>query len=305
MGSSKFSPRYNQLADLIMEIAQHHKFAGEYKETIQLLEKGITQLEEYPKYKAKLIPLLSEILWKTGDIHRAAELLAQNYPEVDDKTLSDILYEKAEVQYILRYFMYKETEHEPIDLHEKALELRRKTGYLEGVSESLSRLGTMYEHQKEDEKAQTYYKEAVELSNSINDPLGLIRPYTHMASYQRDQGNTQESYRLYSESLRLSEEVAPQETVVFSLANLAQADFQANKNFEYSLSLNMRALDIVRKTGFILAYARVLFGIGLLYMQTGENDNAIEYFLQVIQVAEDAGYSYFTKPAQNYINKLR
>ncbi len=298
------SRRYNELASKILQAAQIHKHEGEYTEAIHLLEHGTQILNEYPASKAMLLALFAELLWKTGDIQRAEEILDQEHTDIDDQTLSDILYELAEVHYILKYFMYKDTGQDPLELHEKALNLRRKSGYHEGVSESISRIGTMYEHQKDYEKAQPYYMEAIELANSINYTRGLIRPYTHMAAYQRELGNNDESYRLYSESLRLSEKVGPQETVSLSLANMAQSEYSTSGDLERALRLDTRALKIAEKTGFILVIARAHFGIALLYMQAGENMKARNHFSKVLEVADEAGYSYFVKPAQDYIKQL-
>lgn len=298
------SQGYYQLATQILELAIDHKSNGDYKEAIHLLEHGSQILSDYPKGKTLLLALFAELLWKTGDIQRAEKLLDQEHPETDEKTLSEILYELAEVHYILKYFMFKETDQDPLELHQKALNLRRDAGYLEGVSESLSRIGTMYEHQKDYEKAQPYYMEAIGIAKSINYPRGLTRPYTHMAAYQREQGNHDESYNLYSESLRISEEVGPAETLLLSLANMAQAEYSASGDLEKAISLDMRALKIAEKTGFILAHARVHLGIALLYMQSKYNEKAINHFRKVIEIAEEAGYCYFTKPAEDYIKEL-
>lgn len=294
------SPRYNELASSILGLVHDHRSKGEWEEAVHLLEHGTKILRDYPKSKAMLLAIYAELLWKRGDIQRAENIL-QEKPYVDPKTLSDILYEFAEVHYILKYFMYRDTDQDPLTLHEKALSLRREAGYLEGVSDSLSRVGTMYEHQGDYEKAQPYYLEGIEVAESIGYTAGLIRPYTHMAAYQRELGNHDESYRLYSESVRLSEEVGDESVTMFSLANMAQAEYAASGDLQQALSYDLRALVIAEKTGFILAHARVHLGIALLYMQAEDNEKAKSHFNKVIEVAEAAGYSYFTKPAQDYI----
>lgn len=304
MENLEASQLHDKLASTVLEIAYNHKTNGEYKEALHLLHHGSQILIEYPKNNAKLVPLFAELLWKTGDIQRAEKILDKEFHDIDDKTLSDILYELAEVHYILKYFMLRETHQDSLKLHEEALSLRREIGYLEGVSESLSRIGTMYEHRGDYENAQPYYLEAIKIANSINYTRGLTRPFTHMAAYQRKLGNHDESYRLYSESLKLSEKVGLQETISLSLANMAQAEFQASGDLEKALRLDFRALQIAEKTGFILAHARAHFGIALLYMQAEYNEKANEHFLKVIEVAESAGYSYFVKPAQDYMKQL-
>lgn len=296
--------RYDKLASEILELARLIKSSGEWREAVHLLEHCAEMLKEHPKIRARLLALYAELLWKRGDIELAEQLLDQQAPDIDPRTLSDILYEFAEVHYILKYFMLRETDEDPLALHEEALRLRREAGYMEGVSESLSRIGTMYEHQGDYEAAQPYYEEGIEVAESIGYTHGLLRPYTHMAAYQRTLGNHDESYRLYSESLRLSEEAGGQETIMFSLANMAQAEYASSGDLEKALSLDAKALEIAGRTGFILGHARVLLGIALLHMQAGDNEKAINHFRKVLEVAEAAGYSYFTKPAQDYIEKL-
>ena len=91
---------------------------------------------------------------------------------------------------------------------------------------------------------------------------------------------------------------------MFSLANLAQAEYSVKGDLKKALSYYLRALKIAEQTGFILAHARVHLGIALLYMQAKDNEKAIKHFKKVIEVEDKAGYHYFTKPAHDYIKKL-
>jgi tetratricopeptide (TPR) repeat protein len=295
--------KYEEISNSILELAKDIEASGEWSEAVRILKHGVGIVQDHPTLKVRLIPLLAGLLWKRGEIDTAESLLSLDGVD-SDEALSDFYYELGEIHYVKKYYMNDDSYQNGLGFHEKALELRIKLGDMEGVSESHSRIGTIYEHLDNWEEANNRYQAGIKFARMVGYKSGLTRPLTHLAGYQRRQGELDKAFELYHEALRVSQESGDQEDTMFSLANMAQITYLTENDLEEALGYCWRALEIAERTGFILAIARVHYGIASLSLRAGQNNQARDHFQQVINVSEKGGYNYFIGPAEEQLKNL-
>jgi len=281
---------------------------GDWSESVRLLEQGIDIVDDDPGLRARLQLPLAGLLWKRGEMARAEALLSEARMTAessdDEGLLSKVYYQLGEIHYVKQFYMNVTESGEALPFHEKALELRLGRGDMEGASDSHSRVGTIRERLGDWEKAHRHYREAIRIAEETGYTQGLTRPLTHIGGFHRRQGETDKAFEYHREALRISRESGNQEDVMFSLANVAQMIHRVDGDPEGALDHCQRALEIAERTGFILAIARIHYGIAAIHLGEGNVDRAREHFRKVIEISEDTGYRYFIGPAEEQLRKI-
>jgi len=303
--------KYRSMAANAYELSEVCELLGQWDDAVYYLQiaLSITQRVEDKTTEAKIRVLLGSLLWKRGDFHKAREILqkAKQLAEElsDDKVLGDCFYHLGELYYVEATLMRNRDHTAALDYHEKAFALREKTGDKKGVIQSLSRLGTLYEHMKDQDQALEYHNRAIEMAEKIDYKRGLYRPITHIGAFYREQGDLKTALEYYQRALEICREIGDRQGLVFALGNVGRMLYNLDeKKFEEAVQLCREALTIAESLGFILAIGRTLMITGDLYASHGDHDIAKELFQRARELAVNAGYEAHCQFVERRIAEL-
>lgn len=165
---------------------------------------------------------------------------------------------------------------------------KEKNFFVKSKSFALNNIGLIYKHEGDYAKAIKYYKEGLELSESVDDKAGIANSYNNIGNVYRNQGNYAKAIEYYTQSLKLNEEIENKVGVAISMNNIGIIyEFQGNldKAIEYyTLSLAMEE-ELGNKKGIAASYGN----IGNIYSDKKEYDKALEYMMKSIQLKEEIG----------------
>ncbi|MCP5100347.1 MAG: tetratricopeptide repeat protein [Chloroflexi bacterium] len=305
------SAEYNKIADGIYNIALVYERRGEWHKAIELLQHGlfvVNGAKANQRHRARLQCVLGSILWKVGEMETAVshldEARAISESIMDSETLGAALYHLGEIQYINQFVMLADASHRTVAYHERALHIRRQHNDWPGIAQSLSRIGVIYDHLGEPEKARTYYHEALALCDEHGLRREKIRPLTHIGSHHQYSGNLDEALAYYQRAYQQNLRVDHQEGLVFSIANLAAIQFKRNHDADEVMPHYQKALELAEQIDFKLAIATVLFLMSRLYEAIDMPEMACRYYQKIIELAEPLGYQAMIKPAQKRLRCL-
>lgn len=109
----------------------------------------------------------------------------------------------------------------------------------------------------------------------------------NLAYFEESSGNIEKGIKLYTEALKIREEIkdtAAAGNTLFNLANL----YKTNSNIEKALALNNKALTYFKKTNHQIGAAKTLFALGEIHYDRGDLKKAIEHFDSALVYARKA-----------------
>lgn len=308
---TKINNKTNSGVDSLYEYCAALELKGEWDEAIQILRSKIKELNEveFNNGKAKLQSLLAGIIWKQGKHEEALTLLNEaeklSIKFVDEKTLSDIYYNFGEIYYIKRFVIQEDVGEKDLEFHNKSLELRKKINDKKGVAHSLSRIGVIYERNKEIDKALEYYNDAIKISEEINYKQGMTRPFTHIGVFYDRKGDYETALNYYKKALDINRELKAAEPMTFDYGNVGLAILNLDKDYKAALDYFTNALTIAEKIDFKLAISRTLYLMGSLYKEKGMNEKAASYFKRSADSVREINYKSMIALAENSIQSLQ
>ena len=114
-----------------------------------------------------------------------------------------------------------------LDFFERGLELRRKSGTLEQVAESLFHVGLVYDVIRRDyDRALSYHEEAYKLAQEVGDKITASYAIRHIGFARLATGEFEAAEQALRESLALREEAGFTAGIAFALAALAHLETQ-------------------------------------------------------------------------------
>lgn len=209
-------------------------------------------------------------------------------------------------------------------LHTESLALARQVGFLRGVADSLSGLGSASYLLGEYEAARESYRGALEvfqsvgdqqgadrclinlaniadregayedarellarslsLSEEIGDRWGVAAALNNMGNIALKVGQDREARRLYEESLAIKRQLGNQEGISSSLDNLGRVAFRLSEMAE-AKQLREASLAIRREIGDTWGVAYSLNGLGDIATAQGQFGDAVKFYREAIRTA--------------------
>lgn len=169
---------------------------------------------------------------------------------------------------------------------EKALEENKISGSLQDKAAVLNLFGALYAKQNSPEKAEEYYKSALEIYLKLNDKEGIPKIYNNLGIIYKKKADYSKALDYYLKSLKIHEDAQNRTMMASSYNNVAILYKQLEKNdlaLEYyrkSLDLN---IELKNKRGIALSYNN----IAALYFDEGKNEDALEYYNKSLQLRHE------------------
>lgn len=292
----------NQLIDATLEIGSHYRVIGRWNDAVQLYKSALL-VDAEPEKQAEVKIVLSDILIKRAEYDRAENLLqeAQASLQNNDDLLSDILFFQGEIIYFRKMLLDDGGYDSSIERHKQALELRQSIGAKIKVSESMGRLGVLYERKQEHDIAAGWYHDAISLSGEIGDTSGKVRALTHLAFRKQAKGEMDEALSMFQEALDIAQAENQADSLIFNIGNLALHRYRMNQDFEQAIEGIQESYTIARKLDHKLASVIMAKRLGDIYSEHAEAEKSQRYYQEALEIAEQAQLPVLIQMVQNVL----
>ncbi len=249
--------------------------------------------------------------------------LAHNYHQIGDYLQAKQLYEKALLDYVgqehrnfeVANYLYRPlgniytrlgAHQQAYKLLERFREISMESGYFSTAAEALSDIGILFSDQRDYQKAQESYLQALDLPNVDNKSRALA--LSNLAGAYMELDLFQDAIRVSLESLKMlsSDELNgnPREILAYrsgvhnklAHAYLEQSRFDlSNNHFKKALELSLEAYGTQKRR----ETAKIYLGLGQLNLKWQHPDKALNYFQQTLKaVLPDLSDDYRQNPSQ-------
>jgi tetratricopeptide (TPR) repeat protein len=285
----------------LIKISQELSLVGQWEKSLQLNHLildmvGNSRIEKKNKLLARVYIQLGKNLRFLERYEQSLEVFLKCLEICKEPGLErekgSVLYHIGDLAYLdWAYFRKKNTD-EAFDFVQQSLEIRKQISDSTGISESLYRLGTIYQINGEHSKAKEIFDEALNIAIENQDTTGMIDSYTHLAvEYQRS-GVLDSALLHHQKAYLLSSSQNNNYLEAHSLNNLAGSLLDLERLDEASQKINS-AVVLSEELGNYIVLCKSYFYMGQLFKKMQKPDKSREYFQKGLSLAKVRGYQNF------------
>jgi tetratricopeptide (TPR) repeat protein len=294
---------YSSVADLekLIKMSQELTLIGQWQKSLQLNHIILDMIGNSKSDKKN--KLLAHVYIQLGKNLRYLEKYDQSL-EVFLKCLEickeqglerekgTVLYHIGDLAYLdWAYFRKKNTD-EALDFVQQSLAIRKQISDSTGISESLYRLGTIYQINGEHVKAKDIFDESLNIAIGNQDTTGMIDAYTHLAvEYQRS-SDLDLALLYHEKSYILAASQNNNYLEAHSLNNLAYTLLEMLRLDEAAQKINT-ALVLSEELAHAIVLCKSYYYMGQLLEKMQKLDKSREYFQKGLTLAKEKGYQNF------------
>lgn len=173
-----------------------------------------------------------------------------------------------------------------LDYYQKSLEIRKTTGYDQGVASCYVNIGNVYVENKNDEKALSYFEQAQEIYNETNSIFGQATVLNNIALIYKREKNLELAKQYFEQSLERYKEIDMQKNISQLYINLGllYKDFD---DCDQALDYFSLALIIKKEISDRLGVGWCYQYIGECYVHNKQFPEALDYYLRALEIMED------------------
>lgn len=168
----------------------------------------------------------ARLLWKRGNLSagEAALLKAKANAEqqFQNEIVAEISLELAEITFVRAMLMRSVPPEQAISAYEESITYALSADRPDIQSQSLGRLGIVYERTGDPEKGETFYKKALKVAQETGAQDQLHLPLTHIGSILLDRGETEAAQSYFTDALAAAQNSSQPEQMVFAYMNFAR-----------------------------------------------------------------------------------
>ncbi len=209
-----------------------------------------------------------------------------------EREKGSVLYHIGDLAYFDWAYFRKKNSDEAFEFIQQSLEIRKQILDSTGISESLYRLGTIYQINGEHSKATKVFNESLNLALKNQDSTGMIRSYTHLAvEYQRS--SVLDSALLYHQkAYLLSSSQNNNYAEAHSLNNLGGLLLKLESLDEAYQKIN-NAIVLSEELGNYIVLSKSYLYMGRLFEKMQKLDKSREYFRKGLTLAKVRDYKNY------------
>ncbi|NGP77419.1 sensor histidine kinase [Balneolaceae bacterium YR4-1] len=172
------------------------------------------------------------------------------------------------------------------------------------LATSLNNIGESHNSSKEYGDASYYLERALEISHDIGFKPGLLRVYLNLGNTRSGQSRFDEAETLYTRALELSSVIRPDTPPVQIQYNLGEL-YNRMERYEQAEDYFRRSLDNSRKLGIPQGIYFNSTGLGNIEIGRGDFSEAVVYYNDALEVAQQLNNPTFLKAAHDKLYELR
>jgi len=137
-------------------------------------------------------------------------------------------------------------------------------------------------------KALSYTRQALTLSEKIDDPSGMASSYNNMGVIYKNQGSLDKALQSYISALRIQEDNKFVDAIAYTYSNIGTV-YSLKGEYDKALEYFNQANDQFKSINHDLRIIGSLNNIGNVYEAKGEYAKALEYYLESLKYYEELG----------------
>ena len=175
-----------------------------------------------------------------------------------------------------------------MDLFRKSLDLYEEIKDKEGIANSLSNMGNVYNEQGDNARAIDFFIRCLKIREERGDKQSLPSSLSNIGVVYWDMGDKEKAMQYFLKSLEQDKSVQDKKNTANVYNNIAEI-YKAQGQFRTSLEYLNKSLKIREAEGDELEIAASLLNIGDVYLSMGDLTRALDYQRKSLKIAEEMG----------------
>ncbi|NEP51535.1 MAG: CHAT domain-containing protein, partial [Moorea sp. SIO3C2] len=172
-----------------------------------------------------------------------------------------------------------------LDYFNQANAIFTKIGAKEGIAETLTNIGTVYQKQKQYPKSLQFYQQSLAISQQIGNRLDQGHTLTTIGIVYEKLGEYTKANDYHQQALEINQTIGVKSGISSTLYHMGIV-YTNLGNYPQALAAYQQALALSRTLGTRLREGQILAGIGSLYDTQNQSELAITFFKQSVNVRE-------------------
>lgn len=210
------------------------------------------------------------------------------------KEKDEVVVKTAKFQYSLAVYKlatiyyHKGELNKALELNNKSIEISEEIDDKLGMASSLNFIAVIFYVQGEIDKALEYYNKSLEMKEAIGDKLGMANTLINIGLVHRNHGNINRALENFNKSYRINEELGDKRGMAVSLNSIGSI-YHNQKELAQALSFYEEGLRINEEIDHKHAIALLLSNIGLVYVELNDLNSALDYYSRSYEISKLIG----------------
>jgi len=270
---------------LLLEAAENYRESGDVRTAITCYQEAARALEEAKSYRlvAQALVRLGTLAWDTNQLEEARQAFqgaAAWFERLHDVT--------GQVRSLIVLGDIGQRQKDPaaLDYYKSALRLAESQENLTREAAQIHyALGHAYSELGNNQAAIEEYVRAVESSAASGDAEGRAQAYTALGQAYLSLGDTRSAVQALEKAAQLEEQ---QSLGISATVDLGLA-YMREKRWRDALNFHRRALSRAASAGDREGMAQAYNGVGNVFLELGERDEAIRAYEEAVAICKEAG----------------
>ena len=175
------------------------------------------------------------------------------------------------------YYQFTSDYPQALEYFKKSLELSKKAGLKQEMSNSLLSTAITYNYLSNYPKALEYYQKSMKISEELEDKDGVSSCLNNIGLIYHLQGDLSLALEYYQKALIKAEEFGDKQGTLTTLSNIGSICFEQS-NYLKALEYFQEALKIAKEFKDKYGISKNLTNIGSIQLEQGNYSQAMEYF---------------------------
>jgi len=217
---------------------------------------------------------------------------------------SKALYAQGEVAYLSSAWRGQGTLDDALEVHQRCLAVRERLDDPRAVAESLSRIGVIHERREEQQQAIACFDRAMEILRVAGIVEGDSRALVHLGAAEDRAGNLEGALDYYERSIDASRVDHDARALTFDLCNVASALARLGVDLPRAERLLDEASALASSMDWKLAQIRVAQVSGDVQRAHGNRAQALECYRDAMETAREYSFERFISHIEDRIEQL-
>ena len=190
------------------------------------------------------------------------------------------------------------------EMHNKALEIDKNLGRLEGMVVQYGNLGLIYITRGELDKAEGMLNKSLEIDKKLGRLEGMASEYGNLGLIYITRGDLDKAEEMLKKALEINENLGLQEGMAIQYSNLGVI-YQTKGELDKAEEMHQKALMIAEKLGLQEIMANQYGNLGLIYKERGDTEKARQLWEKARDLYKKIGMPHNVKMMDEWIEGLR
>jgi predicted ATPase/class 3 adenylate cyclase len=297
-----------QTAAIRRKIASTWELQGQYGTAMTYLERARETLTEH-RATPEMARIYNDMAWvalRQGRYGAALELCQQGDDIV--RELSDDLATRrirARLEHIQGSINWRKGDYPQAVVHfERCIEMQRRIGNRQKVSNTLNNLAVVYWSQSDYGQAAEYLRRSLDISREIGDTYGTAMCHNNLGVIAYTLGDYDPAIEAYQRSLQIRQEIGDSLGIADVYTNLGEVH-HALEEHEQALTYLQRAADLFQELGNATALFDVTKLLAQVELAQDDLEEALEFGRRALDLAREIGNPEFEGIASRVVGQVQ